>query len=167
MKFARWLRQAAYLPHCGAMVQSPHRARLLRLPVDEQYAALELFRGSMAQHSLVAHRADRTVLAEVSFEGEEWLDYIPVRVPDTVVVEERLPPRSAAVLINRNHSFTDIYLPIDAEEKALFDEIDDRRSIGEIVAEERLRPVARTLFERLWQYDQVVFDLSAGKPQTK
>ena len=49
------------------------------------------------------------------------------------------------------------------EEKALFDAIDGRRSIGEIASEDALRPVARTLFERLWQYDQVVFDLSARK----
>ncbi len=161
MKFARWLRQAAYLPHCGAMVQSPHRASLAQLPAEEQYAALELFRGCMAQHSVVAFRADRPEVPGINFEGDEWLDYIPVRVPDTVIVEERLPPRAAAVLINRNHSFTDIYLPIDAEEKALFDEIDDRRSIGEIVGSDALRPVARSLFERLWQYDQVVFDLSA------
>jgi SAM-dependent methyltransferase len=167
IKFSRWLRQAAYLPHCGAMVQSPHRTRLSRLPEEEQFAALELFRGSMAQHSLVAVRADRPEVPRISFDGDEWLDYIPIRVPDTVVVEERLPPRAAAVLINRNHSFTDIYLPIDAAEKALLDEIDDRRSIGEIVGNDALRPVARTLFERLWQYDQVVFDLSACNQQPK
>jgi len=167
MKFARWLRQAAYLPYCGSMVQSPHRASLSQLQAEEQYAAMELFRGCMTQHSLIAFRADGPNANRISFEGDEWLDYIPIRVPDTVVVEERLPPRAAAVLINRNHSFTDIYLPIDAEEKALFDEIDDRRSIGEIVAEEALQPVARTLFERLWHYDQVVFDLSAGSRQAE
>jgi len=159
MEFGRWIRQAGYLPTCGALVQSPHRARLMRLPAEEQYAAIELFRGCMMQHSLVVYRRDRSSTPRINFEGDEWLGYVPVRVPDTIAVEERLPPRAAAVLINRNHSFTDIYLPIDAEEKKLFDAIDGRRSIGEIVADEALRPIARTLFERLWQYDQVVFDL--------
>jgi SAM-dependent methyltransferase len=162
MAFGRWVRQAPYLPTCGALVQSPHRARLMRLPAEEQYAAIELFRGCMVRHSLAAYRDDRPGMPSFSFEGDEWLGYVPIRLPDTVVVEERLPPRAAAVLINRNHSFTDIYLPIDAEEKALFDAIDGWRSIGEIASDTEMRSVARTLFERLWQYDQVVFDLSRG-----
>jgi len=160
MAFGRWIRQAAYLPTCGALVQSPHRARLMRLPAVEQYAAIELFRGCMVQHGLAAYRGDHPTSPRVSFEGDGWLDYVPIRLPDTIAVEERLPPRAAAVLINRNHSFTDIYLPIDAEEKALFDAIDGRRSIAEIAPDEALRPAARVLFERLWQYDQIVFDMS-------
>jgi SAM-dependent methyltransferase len=160
MKFGRWIRQAAYRPDCGALVQSPHRARLMRLSAEEQYAAIELFRGCMVQHSLVAYRSDHPRSAEVGFDGDKWLGYVPIRLPDTVVVEERLPLRAAAVLINRNHSFTDIYLPIDPEEKTLFDAIDGRRSIGEIAPDAAMHGVARTLFERLWQYDQIVFDLA-------
>jgi len=167
IEFGRWIRQAEYLPTCGALVQSPHRARLMRLPVEEQYAAIELFRGCMVRHSLVAYRSDHPNPPRIGFEGDDWLGYVPIRIPDTVVVEERLPPRAAAVLINRNHSFTDIYLPIDADEKRLFDEIDGRRSIGEIASDDALRPVARVLFERLLQYDQVVFDLSGSIEEAK
>ncbi len=58
----------------------------------------------------------------------------------TQCVEERLPPRAAAGADQPQPHFTDIYLPIDAEEKALFDEIDDRRSIGEIVGLTRFGP---------------------------
>jgi len=164
MLFGRWIRQAAYLPTCGALVQSPHRPRLMRLPAEDQYAAIELFRGCMVQHSAVVFRVDRPQPHKIGFEGDDWLGYVPIRVPDTVVVEERLPPRAAAVLINRNHSFTDIYLPIDADEKKLFDAIDGRRSIGEIAPDGALHPIARVLFERLWHYDQVVFDTS-GSPR--
>jgi SAM-dependent methyltransferase len=163
MEFGRWIRQAAYRPDCGTLVQSPHRARLMRLSPEEQYAAIELFRGCIVQHGLVAYRSDHPGSARVSFEGDDWLGYVPIRLPDTVVVEERLPPRAAAVLINRNHSFTDIYLPIDAVEKEMFDAIDGRRSIREIVADAAMEGVARTLFERLWHYDQVVFNLGTGK----
>jgi SAM-dependent methyltransferase len=165
--FGRWIRLAAYRPDCGALVQSPHRARLMRLPAEEQYAAIELFRGCMVQHSLVAYRGNHPRTPRITFEGDDWLGYVPIRLPDTVVVEERLPPRAAAVLINRNHSFTDIYLPIDAEEKVIFEAIDGTRSIGEIVPDAATHGVARTLFERLWHYDQVVFDLSACNRQTK
>ena len=93
----------------------------------------------------------------MSFSGDAWLDYVPVRVPDTLSVQERLPPGAAAVLINRAHTDTDIYLPIDAREKLLVDAIDGERSIGELAGDEP-RAVCRALFERLWWHDQVVFD---------
>jgi hypothetical protein len=35
-----------------------------------------------------------------------------------------------------------------------------KKSIGELAPNEGLRLVARTLFERLWEYDQVVFNTS-------
>jgi len=159
LAFGRWLRQAAYLPQCGALLLSPHQRMLSRLPLADQYAATELFRGSIAQHSLVAYRDDHPTRREVDFEGDAWLDYVPIRLPDTIVVEERLPPGAAAVLINRAHTYTDIYLPIDAPQKALFDAIDDHRSIAQIAPDPASHPVARILFERLWCYDQVVFDM--------
>ena len=64
-------------------------------------------------------------------------------MPDTICVQERLPPGAAAVLINRTHTYTDIYLPIDAQEKKMFDAIDGERTIGEIVVEQGQRDSAR------------------------
>ena len=160
LEFGRWLRQAAYLPQCGALVLSPHQGKLSRLPAEEQFAAIELFRGSMVHHSFVAYHQGRPDHQMVDFGGDAWLDYVPIRVPDTIVVEERLPAGAAGVLINRTHAYTDLYLPIDVPQKALFDAIDGRRSIAEIAPDQALHPVARILFERLWCYDQVVFDIS-------
>ena len=60
----------------------------------------------------------------------------PFAWPDTICVQERLPPGAAAVLINRTHTYTDIYLPIDVQEKKMFDAIDGERTIGEIVVEQ-------------------------------
>ena len=51
LEFRRWFRQAPYLPQCGALAASPHNARLTALAAPEQYAAVELWRGSMARHS--------------------------------------------------------------------------------------------------------------------
>jgi SAM-dependent methyltransferase len=158
LEFGRWVRQAAYLPSCGSLVQSPHHTRLKKLPLESQYAALELFRGSMIRHSVVAYRSDEARPDPADFTGEAWLDYVPIRLHDTIVVEERLPPSAAAVLINRSHSYTDIYLPIDLPQKRLFDQIDGGKRISEIAIGSEDRAVARILFERLWQYDQVVFD---------
>ena len=47
LEFGRWLRQAPYLPNCGALVQSPHAENFKRLSPAEQFAAIELFRGTM------------------------------------------------------------------------------------------------------------------------
>ena len=58
------------------------------------------------------------------------------------------------------HTYTDIYLPIDAEEKRLVDAIDGKLTIGEIARAPGRLDLARGLFERLWRYDQVVFDAS-------
>lgn len=162
LQFGRWLRQAPYLPRCGALVRSPHGPRLLHLAAPDQYAALELFRGSMVEHSLIAYRNDSRNGHSISFDGDDWLDYVPIRLPETIVVEERLPPSAAAVLINTGHTYTDIYLPIDAPQKALFDAIDGQRSIGDLARGDTARSTARILFERLWDYDQIVFDTSGS-----
>jgi SAM-dependent methyltransferase len=158
LTFSRWIRQAPYSPHCGLMARLPQAVRIAALEPAKQYAAAELFRGSMMSHSVIVHRDDGPVRVHpMSFSGDAWLDYVPVRVPDTLSVQERLPPGAAAVLINRAHTDTDIILPIDAREKLLVDGIDGQRSIGEI-AGDTPRDVCRALFERLWWHDQVVFD---------
>lgn len=166
-RFGRWVEQAAYLPQCGVLASTPHHALLARLAPVAQYAAVELFRGSMIRHSAVVYRDDRPDHGPIDFEGQAWLDYVPVRVPDTIMVKERLPPGAAAVLINRHHTYTDLYLPINAHQQQLVDSIDGKTSIGEMASEIALRKVARVLFEGLWWYDQVVFDGSHARNGTR
>jgi hypothetical protein len=85
---------------------------------------------------------------------------------DTISIQERLPPGAAAVLINRSHSYRDIFMPINPIEKFLFDAVDGTCTIGEILdhtstsLEQSHRDRARSFFERLWWHDQVVFDIS-------
>jgi SAM-dependent methyltransferase len=166
MTFGRWMKQAPYSPHCGVMAQIPQASRMAELSPAEQYAAVELFRGTMVRHSAVVYRDDSPVARQqVSFGGDEWPGYVPIKMSDTICVEERLPSGAAAVLINQTHTYRDLYMPINATEKLLFNAIDGNCRIGEIVA--RVLPTAqqngqhaRTFFERLWWYDQVVFDVS-------
>jgi hypothetical protein len=93
----------------------------------------------------------------------------PHRLPDTITIEERLPEGSAAVLINQAHTDTDIYLPINADEKQLVDAIDGSQTIKQI--SEGVRTIhpgklcleieqIHDLFIRLWRFDQVVFETS-------
>jgi 2-polyprenyl-3-methyl-5-hydroxy-6-metoxy-1,4-benzoquinol methylase len=168
LTLGRWLKQAPYTPHCGVVAKIPQASRLKDLSVAEQYAAVELFRGTMVRHSAVVYRNDSPGGPQpVNFAGDAWLGYVPLRMPDTICVQERLPPGAASVLINQTHAYRDLIMPIDSTEKRLFDAIDGNYSIGGIV--ERTLPssqtksqlnMARTFFEKLWWYDQVVFDAS-------
>ena len=168
LTFGRWVKQAPYSPRCGVMAHIPLAHRLAELALEEQYAAVELFRGTMVRHSVVVYRDDAPGgPGLVSFEGDDWLGYVPIRMTDTIRVVNRLPPGVAAVLINRTHSYTDLFMPIDENEGRLWDAIDGNRNIADIV-ETTSRPPrggsptdeARAFFERLWWYDQVVFDSS-------
>ena len=164
LRFGRWLRQAPYLPYCGGPAATPHGPRLMQLPAEEQHAAMELFRGTMMRHTVVAYRDDEpTGTDAIDFSGDGWLGYVPVRVPDTIVVRDKLPPGAAAVLINPAHTFTDIYLPLDAEQAALFGAVDGKPSISEIAGRAQDRGPARELFQQLWRYDQIVFDASRSR----
>ncbi len=162
LAFGRWSEQAPYLPQCGAIAGMPHAARLAALPPPLQYAAVELLRGTMTRHSFIAYRDDRPrENRPATFDGDAWRRYVPLRLPWTICIRERLPRGAAAVLINRAHTDPDLALPIDISEERLYAAINGRRQVGEIlqrtaaaIAEER----ARQFIERLWQYDQIVFD---------
>lgn len=162
LRLGRWYWQAAYLPQCGSIAFTPHASRLAALPEREQYAAMELWRGLMPNHSFVVHRSDmKGDGAKVRFDDERYLRYVPVRLPWTICVEERLPPGAAGALLNQTHLFNDLFIFINEQEKQIYKAIDGRSSISEIVEKvEGASPLARDFFENLWRYDQVVFDTS-------
>lgn len=164
MSFGRWIEQAPYLAQCGMTAKTPHAARLASLPAPLQHAAVELVRGTMVTHSFIAYRDDRAGESQpITFAGDRWKEYVPIRLPWTVCVRERVPAGSVAVLINRAHTFTDLILTVDAAEDRLLGAIDGKRTLAEIlqvVGDDIDERRALNFFERLWQYDQVVFDAS-------
>jgi 2-polyprenyl-3-methyl-5-hydroxy-6-metoxy-1,4-benzoquinol methylase len=168
LTFGRWVKQAPYIPRCGAMAQIPQALQMAHLPLEEQYAATELFRGTMVRHSAIVYRNDRPGdTRPISFTGNAWSRYVPIRMSDTISVQERLPVGAEAVLINRTHSYRDIFMAVNPAEKRLFDAVNGNHTIGDILKrtvttspEPSHEEMARTLFERLWWHDQVVFDAS-------
>jgi hypothetical protein len=157
LRFGRWLRQAPYLGSCGAIASVPHGAKIAALAGSEQYALMELFRGTMVRHSAIVYRSG-SAIRDIDFNGDGWLDYVPIRLPETIVVHDRLPPGASAVLINRSHSYTDLYLPIDAVRERIFEAIDEKRRIADMGRATIDKNLARDFFEQLWRWDQVVFD---------
>lgn len=157
--FGRWIRQAPYSSKCGVVSKIPQASRLARLRLEDQFAAIELFRGSMVEHSMVLYRNDGPYgTQQVTFSGEAWRGYVPIRMSETICIQERLPPGAAAILINQNHIYRDLIMPIDSIEKNLFDAIDGDSSIDDIAQKQACSlDIAGSLFERLWWHDQVVF----------
>jgi SAM-dependent methyltransferase len=164
LSFGRWFEQAPYLPQCGAIAEMPHAPRLARLAPPVQHAAVELLRGTMTKHNFIAYRDDRLSQSQpITFDGDAWRGWVPLRLPWTLCIRDRAPPGSVAVLINRAHTYPDLALPIDMAQERIFDAIDGKRSIDEIlrgtagaIGDEQ----ARGFIERLWQYDQIVFDVT-------
>lgn len=168
LRFGRWVRQAPYLPQCGSLAATPHAGRLAALPVQEQYAITELFRGTMLRHSLIVYRDGAPADGGFPrFEGETWLRYVPIRLPEAVCLRERLPAGAAAVLINQAHGHRDLFLPIDAEQLRLYGAIDGKTTITGLLervaggsATPGLQERACFFYRQLWLYDQVVFHVS-------
>ena len=154
LKLSRWYWQAPYLPQCGAISATPHANRFTTLPLREQYAAMELWRGTMTSHSAIVYRSDAN---DVNIDYESSRN-VPIRLPWTMCVEERLPAGAAGVLLNRSHQFHDLILIIDGGEKRVFDLIEGKRSTAEILNEAGVD--GRSFLEKLWRYDQIVFDTS-------
>jgi SAM-dependent methyltransferase len=165
MSFGRWVEQAPYLAQCGMVARSPHAERLASLPSRAQHAAVELFRGTMVSHSFIAYRDDCPDASQpIDFAGHSWRNYVPIVLPWTMCLRERLPPGSSAVLINRAHRFTDLICTVDSFEDRLLSATDGNRTLGEILQsaakDDHGNRRALRFFERLWQYDQIVFDAS-------
>ncbi|MBV8497382.1 MAG: class I SAM-dependent methyltransferase [Gammaproteobacteria bacterium] len=160
--FGRWFEQAPYLPQCGAIASLPHAARLAALPPPKQHAAVELLRGTMTRHNFIAWRDDRPDESQpIRFDGEAWRSYVPLRLPWTLSVRERLPEGAAAVLINRAHAYPDLALAVTPSQFRVFSAIDGKRTVEEVlrIAAGGVGAEGGPQFiERLWEYDQIVFD---------
>jgi hypothetical protein len=162
MAFGRWIRQAPYSFHCGLLSRLSRDLQTAEPSFDDQCVAAELFRGTMMRHSAVAYRDDHPdASSQIRFSGSAWLSYIPIRVSDTITVRERLPAGSAAVLINRAHSYADIVLAISPRELRLLEAVNGRSTTAEIISQQHADiDATRCFFETLWWHDQVVLDAS-------
>ncbi len=125
----------------------------------------------MLRHNLVAHHPEQAESQALDFSGGDWSSAIPLRLPDIAISKNRLPGK-AAVLANPSNSDPELALPVDEQELWIFNAIDSRRTIADIIqlvsAERGKKPDAiqgraRLLFEQLWWYDLVGGFISPSK----
>jgi len=144
----------------------PQAARLAALSPPLQHAAVELLRGTMTKHNFIAYRNDGPGEGQpITFDGDAWRGWVPLRLPWTLCIRDRVPLGSVAVLINRAHTYPDLALPIDAAQGRVFAAIDGDRSVDQILrdaARGNGDEQARRFIEQLWEYDQIVFDATAS-----
>jgi SAM-dependent methyltransferase len=170
LRFRRWLRQAPYLPQCGRIAETPHSPRLEKLPLQEQFGAMELLRGTMLRHSaIIHHQTGFTGEHSVPTNHPQWQTFIPIRSPGSIIVRDNLPPGADAVIINHQHTFPDLVLPVDRSQLQIYETINGSHSMGEIIsnlsssaATKKPENSIRSFFQQLWWYDHVVFDTSAS-----
>ena len=168
LAFGRWVRQAPYLPWCGALATTPHHAATRRVSAGRAVRRDRTVsrHDGAAQRRRVPERLRRRDGRRSISTDDAWLGYVPIRLPDTVAVRERLPPGAAAVLINRNHTYTDLYLPDRrARKSGLLDR--NRRQThdrGDLPRARTIEVVRATFFQQLWRWDQVVFDATRAQP---
>lgn len=161
LRFGRWAHQAPYLPDCGTISETPHADRIATLVPAEQFAAVELFRGTITRHTVIAFPSEDDTNEGLDFTDPDARHWIPIRTPTAIAVHERLPRGAAAALINRAHPASDLVMFVDRSELRTFDAIDGTQCIS------ALGKNAQRLVERLWRHDLVVVDATpVPEPET-
>jgi hypothetical protein len=116
----------------------------------------------MDRQSFIGYRDDCEREAQpITFEGDAWRGFVPVRLPWTLTIKDRAPRGVSAVLINPSHMYPDLALFIDAAQERVLTAINGERSVaeilrsaGEAIGDEQ----GRQFFRRLWEHDLIVFD---------
>ena len=120
----------------------------------DQFAAVELFRGTLQRHSAIVYRDDSPL---APLDWGDWRSFVPIR-PNTVIsVEERLPANVAAVLINRAHVDRDLVMFVSASEKRVFEQIGGRTTLGTISG------ASLEFGRRLWWHDLAVIGTAGDR----
>ncbi len=166
LRVQRPLCQAYYQPQCTQLAASGELfTQVMGLPEDNQQAITELYRGGMQAHEFIVCRDDRPASEyDISFDGQGWLDYVPVANPGLSIIQEDLPPGTAARLRWDSHYYPEISALVDARQASLFNAGDGFRTISEVIAEAggglqdgTDREFARNFFQSMWRLDYLWF----------
>lgn len=160
LAFQGWDDNLLYYPDVQLPTNHPFRSRLDHLPDAALWQAVELMFGTIPGHFFHACRRDRDPSRyRVDFEGKRFLSWIPVPRVDPW---PPLASRPNGQLSIKRSTYPAI--PLDPKQTAIFDAIDDRKTIRECLSCAGLDPsqpdivdAARTFFRSLWRMGYMVF----------
>ena len=172
LSFQRFLCQAPYFPECSGLAAFPEAGPALEPQAEGEsqglFALTELFRGNLRTHTVIACRDDRPARSHaLSFAGQGWLCFIPIRNPGLEIDAGAFPGDGVARLSWAAHDDPAISLIVDEPQSRLFDAIDGRRSIAQILETASPRVAApeqfaRGFFHTMWCRDFVWFQIPAA-----
>jgi SAM-dependent methyltransferase len=161
LAFQGWDENGFYNPDYLIPPGHPFLAAMKKLSGPALWQASELFHGSIPLHWFYVCRLDRPETNyRIHFEGEDFLDYVPV--PRVTQVSRPDPLRGQPPAIARP-PFPPI--PLDNWQASLFGQIDKERSIRECMRNVGLLGAAgavdfaRNFFGALWRVSYMVYRL--------
>ena len=180
LRLQRFFYQAYYSPRCALPTDSPLLAQLEKLPPEDQYAVIELFRSSIRKHQFVACRDDRPESAyRPEFSGSEFVRYVPVFTPGIKIVKEDYPNGGKGKIHYPLHKIGNPSFVLDASQLALLEAVNGRRSVASIVGKVAGKKNAKSreeragrFFQTMWERDFLLFYMppedniaTAGSPK--
>ena len=164
LRLQRFFYQAYYSPRCALPADSPLLAQLEKLPPEDQYAVIELFRSSIRKHQFVACRDDRPESAyRPEFSGSEFSCYVPVFTPGIKIIKENYPNGGKGKIHFPLHEIGNPSFVLDASRLALLEAVNGHRSVASILGKvagkkaKSLEEPARRFFQTMWEHDFLLF----------
>ena len=163
MVFQGWDEPMHYtvdLPFARLPGNSRLRESMARLPEEKVWAAAELIRANLPGHFFSACRADRDPRSyRVHFEGESFLDYVPLIRFDRLLPADSM--RGYPAMLERSPNAP---VPLAPSHVPVIRDIDGERTVRDILHRQQLAretavPFARELFSYCWRQGMLLFRL--------
>jgi SAM-dependent methyltransferase len=170
LAFQGWDENSLYYPDAQIPMTHPFHAAISKLHGPALWQAMELFYGGISGHFFHACRRDRDPAThQISFEGDSFMDYIPV--PRVTQRQNPDPLRGQPAAIARPP-----YPPVvlDNWQAQIFSQIDGERTINACLRDVGLAGItpaivdfARNFFRSLWRVGYMVFRMPRPGDQTR
>jgi SAM-dependent methyltransferase len=165
LTFQGWDENSYYYPDGQIPASHPFYAAINKLEGRALWQAMELFYGCLPGHFFHVCRSDRPEARyRICFEGDAFLDYIPVPRVTQRVRAEPLQGRPATIA---RPPFAAVGL--DNWQALVFNQIDSQRTVraclrdaGLAVQSDAIVEFARGLFRSLWRVGYMVFRMPAS-----
>ena len=127
----------------------------------ERWCIVENLSAAIPTHHFIVCRPERRELSQISFEGDQWLDYFPLAHPTSrpsLFEQGKLSRDAIGNSGSREYKLTsdEMILFMGANGKKAIRKILDHRDLRKMKVGER-NGFARQFYERMWQFSNMYF----------